>query len=76
MWGIKKARSLWEQAGSQRERANSTRRSPGADEIEIDVKAGGICDHDPALLCISVDSSSVAQKVSSGDFSVSLWYLA
>ena len=60
MRGIKKARSVWEQAGGQRERANSTRRSPGANEIEIDVKTGGRwCDHGTALLCILADSSSV-----------------
>jgi hypothetical protein len=62
MRGIKKARSVWEQAGGQRDRANSTRRSPGADEIEIDDKAGDArCDHGPALLCILVDPSSVRQ---------------
>jgi hypothetical protein len=62
MRGIKKARSVWEQAGGQRERANSTRRSPGANEIEIDVKAGGTwCDHGTALLCILADPSSASE---------------
>ena len=56
----KRPAPFWEQAGGQHERANSTRRSPGADEIEIDVKAGGArCDHGSALLCIVVDPSSV-----------------
>jgi hypothetical protein len=49
---------FWEQAGGQRERANSTRRSPGANEIEIDGKAGSAaCNHCSALLCIAANPS-------------------